>query len=211
VSRVATPARPGRRRIVAAAALAALAALAGGCGIPADDEPRTLSPDQVPETTVSTLRNSGAQRRSVVLYFVRFDGDRDVLTPVDLEVPVGGESGMPTPSTVLDALLSGVPASVEDATVTKIPPGTDLARQPQLRGGTLTIDLDSGISAVQGDGSRLAYGQMVCTVDGLDGVDRVAFEIEGRTVHPLDGDGDTADGPLTCASYRGVLGAGAAG
>ncbi len=131
-----------------------------------------------------------------------------MLTTVELEVPTGGESGLPTPATVLDALLSGVPTdeAIDPGVVTKIPPDTALASQPDLLNGILTVDLDSGISGVQGDGARLAFGQMVCTVDALDGVEGVVFEIEGDPVNPLVGDGETSSAPLTCDEYDNLLG-----
>ena len=183
--------------------------VAGGCGIPADDEPRDITQEQLPGSSTTTLEvGEDGQTRAVELYFTRFDGSRDVLTTVELEVPTGGESGLPTPATVLDALLSGVPTdeAIDPGVVTKIPPDTALASQPDLLNGILTVDLDSGISGVQGDGARLAFGQMVCTVDALDGVEGVVFEIEGDPVNPLVGDGETSSAPLTCDEYDNLLG-----
>ncbi|HEU0171056.1 MAG TPA: GerMN domain-containing protein [Acidimicrobiales bacterium] len=202
--------RPRSRRLPAAVlGAAALGTCAlGACGIPADSEPRAITEEQIPDTTTTTpdVGDEG-QTRSVELYFTRFDGNRDVLTTVEHEVPTGGESGRPTPATVLEALLSGVPDDAADpAVVTKIPADTSLASQPELNGGILTVDLDNGISGVQGDGARLAFGQMVCTVDLLDGVEGVVFEIEGDPVYPLVGDGETSSAPLTCASYDNLLG-----
>ena len=129
---------------------------------------------------------------AVDLYFVHSEDDRDVLTTVEREVPVRSESGQPTPATVLESLLGGVTAEERDeaAVVNRIPPDTALASQPVLSGGTLTVDLDRRISTVQGDGARLAYGQMVCTMDALDEVERVLFLVEGEAVQPPDGNGE---------------------
>jgi spore germination protein GerM len=185
------------------------AGVLGACGIPADSEPRAITEDQIPDatTTIPDVGDEG-QTRSVELYFTRFDGSRDVLTTVQHEVPTGGESGRPTPATVLEALLSGVSAddASDPAVVTKIPADTSLASQPELNGGILTVDLNNGIRGVQGDGARLAFGQMVCTVDLLTGVEGVVFEIEGDPVYPPIGDGETSSAPLTCASYDNLLG-----
>jgi spore germination protein GerM len=205
--------RPVRRRprtpiAVLGAALLGGAVL-GGCGIPADSEPRAITEEQIPDATSTTLDvGDEDQTLSVDLYFTRFDGNRDVLTTIEHEVPTGGESGRPTPATVLEALLGGVPAddTSDPAVVTKIPADTSLASQPELNSGIVTVDLDNGIRGVQGDGARLAFGQMVCTVDALDGVDGVVFEIEGDPVYPLMGDGETSSAPLTCASYDNLLG-----
>jgi len=197
--------RRARARLGALAAVL-IAGLVGACGIPADDEPRDISQEQLPGPATTLDVGDEGQTRSVELYFTRFDGSRDVLTTVEREVPTGGESGQPTPATVLDALLSGVPADADPAVVTKIPSDTALASQPELLGGVLTVDLDNGISSVQGDGARLAFGQMVCTADLLDGVDGVVFEIEGGPVQTPVGDGETSSAPLTCASYDNLLG-----
>jgi len=203
VRSIARRALPSRgRRLTAAVSLAAGLA-AAGCGIPADDGPRDISQDQLPATSAPVDVGGEGQALAVDLWFTRFDGSRDVLTTVTEEVPTGGESGQPTPATVLDALLGGVPddPGSDPSVVTKIPADTALASQPELRSGILTIDLDHGISGVQGDGARLAYGQMVCTTDALDGVDGVLFTIDGQPLQPPNGQGETGSAPLTCAAY----------
>lgn len=196
--------RPCARR----ALLALLAVLpVAACGIPADDAPREISQDQVPDTPEDTADVDGdGQSRSVDLWFSRFDGDRDVLTPVQ-EPVTAGESGLPTPAVVLDRLLGGVPADAgAERVVTWIPPDTSLAAQPELRSGILTVDLDSGISGIQGVGARLAYGQMVCTADALEGVDGVVFTIEGEPVQAPTGEGEAGSAPLTCTAYDNLRG-----
>lgn len=189
------------RNALLAALLLAGPALAA-CGIPADDAPRDISQDQVPDTPEDTVDVDGdGQARLVDLWYTRFDGDRDVLTPVEEQVTTG-EAGRPTPAVVLDRLLAGVPPDAGTAgVVTKIPPDTSLAAQPELRSGILTIDLDSGISGIQGDGARLAYGQMVCTADALEGVEGVVFTLEGQPLQAPNGQGEAGSAPLTCADY----------
>ena len=118
--------RPRARRALLAALL--LAPALAACGIPADDGPREISQDQVPDTPSDT---------------VDVDGD----------------------------------------------------------GQARSVDLDSGMSGIQGDGARLAYGQIVCTADALEGVEGVLFTIEGEPVQPPNGQGETGSAPLTCAAY----------
>jgi spore germination protein GerM len=191
----------------ARAALAAVLLLVGGaaaCGIPADDTPRAISQEQVPDDLESEgdVADDG-QTLLADLYFTRFDDSRDNLVTVEREVPTGGSSSTPTPATVLEALLAGVQdddPGAEDI-VTKIPADTALVGQPDLVDGVLTVDLNSAISGVQGDGARLAYGQMVCTADALDEVRGVLFAIEGQPVQAPTGAGETSDAPLTCESY----------
>lgn len=192
--------RPRARRALLAALL--LAPALAACGIPADDGPREISQDQVPDTPSDTVDVDGdGQARSVDLWFTRFDGDRYVLTPVEEQVTTG-EAGRPTPAVVLDRLLAGVPAEADaEGIVTRIPADTALAAQPDLQSGILSVDLDSGMSGIQGDGARLAYGQIVCTADALEGVEGVLFTIEGEPVQPPNGQGETGSAPLTCAAY----------
>lgn len=188
------------------AALAVL--LVGGftaCGIPADDGPRAISQDQAPDDLDSgTEVSEDGQTLLATLYFAQFGGERDNLVTLEREVPTGGSSSTPTPATVLEALLAGVPEG-DDTIVTRIPPGTRLASQPQLVGGLLTVDLNAAIDGVQGDGARIAYGQMVCTADALDEVESVQFTVEGQPVQAPMGDGEASSTPLTCDSYANLL------
>ncbi len=193
-----------RARAALAAVVLLLVGWAAACGIPADDTPRAISQEQVPDDLDSEgdIADDG-QTLLADLYFTRFDGSRDNLVSVEREVPTGGSSSTPTPATVLEALLAGVQdddPGAEDI-VNKIPADTALVGQPDLVDGVLTVDLNSAISGVQGDGARLAYGQMVCTADALDEVRGVLFAIEGQPVQAPTGAGETSDAPLTCESY----------
>lgn len=199
--------RPRRAARMLRMVLVVLLGVSAACGIPADDAPRSISEDKAPGTmgTGPEVTTDGQTLRAE-LYFTRFDGRRDNLVPIKRRVPTGGSSSTPTPATVLEALLAGV-AEDESAlnVVTKIPADTGLASQPRLDGGILTVDLTEAINGVQGDGARLAYGQMVCTVAALDEVESVLFTVEGEPVPPPTGDGDTTNVPLTCASYAPLL------
>ncbi len=185
--------------------------LAGGlaaCGIPADDGPRAISQDQAPDDLGGGADVSeDGQTLLATLYFAQFGGERDNLVTLEREVPTGGSSSTPTPATVLEALLAGVPDDGEetDTMVTRIPAGTALAGQPELVGGLLTVDLNAAIFGVQGDGARVAYGQMVCTADALEEVESVQFTVEGQAVQAPMGDGEASSTPLTCESYANLL------
>jgi spore germination protein GerM len=89
---------------------------------------------------------------------------------------------------------------------TKIPPDTALASPPVLQSdGTLDVDLTSGIFDTQADGARLAYGQIACTADALAGVEAVRFRVEGEPLQAPDGEGQSTELPVTCASYANLL------
>jgi spore germination protein GerM len=195
------------RRLVAALAVAA--ATAAGCGIPADDEPRAISQEQLPDGDGDSVDNAadGATDNATV-YFTRFDGDRTLIVPVEVPVPVEAATSTPDPATVLETLLIGRPEDLAAAEglQTKIPPDTALASPPVLQpDGTLDVDLTSGIFATQADGARLAYGQIACTADALAGVEAVRFRVEGEALQAPDGEGQSTELPVTCDSYANLL------
>jgi spore germination protein GerM len=190
--------RIGSRVLVVLLAAGGVAA----CGIPADDGPRAISPDNVPVDDEGTATTEEGQTLVAPLFFTRFDGNREELIEVEREVPTGGSSPSPSPATVLEALLAGPGEEAEaEHIVTKIPAATALASPPALAGGVLTVDLNPAIRNVQSDGARLAYGQLVCTAGALPGVDAVLFTVEGEPLRPPTGDGETSSAPLTCDAY----------
>lgn len=190
------------------AALATALALVAGCGIPADDEPRAVSREQVPDDLEEPSEGQTEGRTvTATLYFTRYDGNRDNLAGVDRQVPTSGAATAASPSTVLEALLGGPTTDEEaDNLLTKIPADTALDGQPELGpGGTLTVRLNGAINRVQGDGARLAFGQMVCSVDPLPQVDDVLFAVEGEPFQAPNGEGETSSEPLTCESYANLV------
>jgi spore germination protein GerM len=195
------------RRLVAALAVAA--ATAAGCGIPADDEPRAISQEQLPDGDDDSVDNAaGGATDNATVYFTRFDGDRTLIVPVEVPVPVEAATSTPDPATVLETLLIGRPEDLAAAEglQTKIPPDTALASPPVLQpDGTLDVDLTSGIFATQADGARLAYGQIACTADALAGVEAVRFRVEGGALQAPDGEGQSTELPVTCDSYANLL------
>ena len=190
--------------VVASVALAAL--VLSACGIQADDGPREITQDQQPDDPDAEVPSDGPTLLAD-LYFARFDGSRDNLVTIEREVPTGSSSSTPAPGPVLESLLAGVPDDEEAGDiVTKIPADTRLDGQPVLdAAGVLTVYLTSAISDVQGDGARLAYGQMVCTADALDQVEGVLFVVDDQPVQAPTGAGETSSAPLTCDSYDNLL------
>jgi spore germination protein GerM len=200
-----------RHRLALAAAV--LAAAAAACGIPADDDPRAISQEGVPEEVQGDDgATSGGETAIANLYFSSFDGNSDRLVAVERDVPSTAGSSAPTPAIVLESLLDGVqpgeaPAdTAADAPLaTKIPDGTAL-REAELAGnGVLSVDLNAAISGVTTPGASLAYGQMVCTADELEDVTSVRFTVEGSPVAPPTGDGDTTSRTVTCDDYAALL------
>jgi spore germination protein GerM len=193
-----------RHRLLPAAALAV--ALLAACGVPADDEPRAISQDQQPSQDLTDDPSEG-QTGPAMLYLIRFDGTNNLLSPVELEVPVGPASA-PTPATALETLLGETPdqSLQADGYNTAIPANTRLMSPPILdEEGVLTIDINEPLYRVQAPGSSLAFGQIVCTADAFDEVAAVQFQLEGVVRPAPVGDGESSSQPLTCNAYRNLL------
>lgn len=189
-----------------AVALAGLAA----CGIPADDEPQAIPRQNVPEavleTTTDTTRPEGQVPGRV--YLVQSPDDQPHLVPVERPVAAESATARPTPAAVLEALLQATPDDGERATgiTNQIPRATRLASPPEPVAGRLVIDLTSGIYDVQGGNQLAAFGQIVCTVDALDGVDAVLFQVDGEPIEvPRGTRGVLTTDPVTCDTDYGHL------
>ncbi|MDD9370690.1 MAG: GerMN domain-containing protein [Acidimicrobiales bacterium] len=197
----------GPRRRTALACLLVLLGASAACGIPGDDGPRAIDREQIPANSGADSDGAGDGRTALAdLYFATPGDTIDNLVIVRREVPAGSSTS-PTPSTVLENLLLG-PQDDDDPVgdvnlenvVTLIPPETQLASPPELDDGILTVDLNSAINGVQGEGARSAYAQLVCTADALAEVRGVRFTIDGEPVNaPTAGENSSA--PLTCESY----------
>ena len=201
--------RPRSRARGALAVVVLLGSLAA-CGIPGDEGPRAIDQEQIPDEGAAANGAPGDGRTALAdLYFN--DGTRDRLVVVQRQVPAGGSASAPTPSTVLENLLLGTQEGDDpvgdtnlENVVTLIPPQTQLASPPELTGGILTVDLNTAINGVQGEGARSAYGQLVCTADALVEVRGVLFAIDGEPVNAPTA-GENSSEPLTCDHYANMV------
>jgi spore germination protein GerM len=194
--------RPSRLSAAAAAVLAG-AVLLTACGVPTDDEPRAISREQAPDLEEGEENTRPAVTGAATLILTRVDGAINFLVPIEEQVPVD-TSSKPTPRTALEMLLSYTPDEDLRAQgfTTRIPPNTALASTPELdQNGVLTVNLNSNIDHVQAEGSRLAFGQIVCTADAFDEVEAVQFQVEGESRAAPKGDGEAGAGPLSCIDY----------
>jgi spore germination protein GerM len=188
-------------------AVVAVVIALGGCGIPADDEPRAIPRDNVPRGVIDEASASTVPEGETVdaeIYLVQGSGSERRLVAVERDAAAA------TPAGVLEALFEVVVEEDEadGGITTLIPSATGLFSPPdppEDTGGTLTVDLTGGIFTVQGDNQSAAFGQIVCTADALDEVQRVLFEVEGRSIEAIDGDGAGTDAALSCNNYRSLL------
>jgi germination protein M len=109
-------------------------------------------------------------------------------------------------SAAVTDLLAGPSTREHDAGVgTQIPDGTELLGL-NIDNGIATVDLTSEYESGGGTGSMtMRLAQVVCTVDQFPTVKGVLFELDGRAVDVLGGEGIVIDHPLRCRDYRDLL------
>ena len=164
------------------AAVALLVVLAS-CGVPLDDEPRTLvvpTPTAEPEAPTPTPRDT----QSFTIYLTDAEGR---LRPVQRELPD------PLTITALIDELRETPTDqeTEQGIVTLIPADTTLFAPPETPiGGVATVDLASGsVDTLQDSFRRLAVAQIVWTLAESTDIDRVVIRIDGEAEFwPTDGE-----------------------
>lgn len=173
--------------------LAAAGAATSACGVPPDENARSLAVEEVPyglldEAPVgapTATTQPPVAKVNVTVYFLA--GEH--LQPVPRAVPEPA-----TPLRAVNALLEG-PSEDEAVTGvrTAINPSTEATvtrPSPEL----VAVDLSSSFAAVPTQEQRFALAQIVFTATGLPGVTGVRFTLAGAPVEvPLP------DGTLTSA------------
>lgn len=165
------------------------------CGIPLDAQPETFTVVVGDPPVVESP--APADLVAVPFYLVEEDGVIAAVTR-DLPPPPGIAS-------IVESLLDGTTEPEEGTGLrTSIPSGTRLLGV-EREGSTAYLDLSRDFAAVGGEEELLAVAQIVLTVTELDGVEAVAFELEGvPTDVPLP-NGALSDRPVAARQYRMLL------
>ncbi|MFY1576755.1 GerMN domain-containing protein [Verrucosispora sp. WMMD703] len=174
--------------------VATVLALLGGCGVPAEDQPRAVTPPPVPFPSTATAAPTAAETGAVteVLYFSRDER----LVPV-----IRRADQVPALDAQLRALLAGPTPAERDDGLTSALPGAFTSAVVELVDGLARVTV--GLTAVDTgriDG-RLAYGQIVCTLSARTDVTAVLFLEGGTPLSVPRADGSLSSGPLTAADY----------
>ncbi|MGH9119580.1 MAG: GerMN domain-containing protein [Acidimicrobiales bacterium] len=166
---------------VVVVALAVVAGL-GGCGLPTDDEPRSLAADDIPDSLLAPSSTTTPESLGP------YDAN---LWWIDNDVLVDRPANLPDlqPSTVISALLEGVPPTDVQ---TSIPGGTELLAAPE-DGGILTVDLSEAIATVQGEELKRALAQIVWTATQFPNISRVRFQVNGEPLAVITDEGTVTD------------------
>lgn len=172
--------------------LAVASALAGGCGFPAEDQPRLLSADEVgfdllsPTTAPPTTLGPGVRTEEATLYLV--DAEEEVVTPVTREIAAPMNL-----DTVLRALFEArpTPSEQEEGLTNVITPQTRLLEVTEdASGSRIVIDVANYFPGLTFDEVSYAIAQIVFTLSNLKGNDvAVAIFVEGQPEEVRTGDG----------------------
>lgn len=183
------------RHVRALALVVVLAVALTACSIPADDDPRPIAQDALPEELASDSSEAvdisvGPTSASENVFVVRTDPETEEKRLTAFSV---GMENIPDPDTkdLLDALLVLRPSTVDDSLSNAIPTEVQLGLRPD--GTTAIIELTEEIDDVQGETQRLAFAQLVYTATELNTFDAVEFEREGEPLSVPTDDGTTAE------------------
>jgi spore germination protein GerM len=174
-----------RTRIVTAVAIV-IALVIGGCGLPTDDEPRTIPESDIPEellapSSTTTPEQPGAF--TVTLWWI----DDGLLAPRD------GNVADFRIETAIAAVLAGPPPGDVG---TSIPAGTTLLGiEEDDEDDVLVIDLSEQITGIGSPELDRALAQIVFTATEEDGVEGVQFQVNGEDL-PVPTDAGVVSDPV---------------
>ena len=192
-------------RRLALVLLAALA-LAAGCGVPDDGQIRSIEVAAVPpqlvaeSTTTSTPNRPLPEANASPVSFYLIENDTNILQRVSRDA-IGGTN----PTILLNELISLRPDVREaDRGLTSfIPEDTEvLAVSVAETSRSATVDLGEAFGRLENRFLALAAAQIVFTLtEEGNGIDSVAFKIEGELTQIPDGAGQSLLGPLDRSDY----------
>lgn len=160
----------------------------------------TVVPSKPSTTVESQTPSAPSQARTrVLVYFTRGEylgvGAREVEA-------AGGEQALA--EAAMRELLKGPNAAEKEFGLgTVVPAGTTL-RGVGIANGMATVDMSRTYESGGGSLSMLLrVAQVVYTLTQFDGVDRVAFQLDGTPVEAIGGEGIIVSPPVTRAGFEG--------
>jgi spore germination protein GerM len=173
--------------------------VATACGIPNDGQPRDVAEGEQLQLTDQKAPSQAASSVGPKVYFLSQGPDgQDRLQPA-------GRNVTGTATAVLTELFNGLTKEEQQTRRwrTAIPADTKLISAVLDPDGTLAIDLNQAFFQATSDAQIKAVAQIVFTVTGIDGVQRVKILVEGQPQGWLRGDGTAqpVGEPLTEYAY----------
>jgi hypothetical protein len=170
--------------------------LLSGCGVPQDDRPRALEPQEVPfaSPTDSPVADAVGDRE-VDLGFVREESV--VLSSRTVEDPR-------TTGEVLELLFAGPSPDERAAGLSSLLPPNVTVEDIQTADGTAVVTLDGPDDSEVLRLAPLAYAQIVATLTP-DRATGVRFRLDDTALRVPREDGSLTDQPLSRRDYAGLL------
>ncbi len=164
------------------------------CGIPVDAQPEAVSVEVAPSPTAESP--TPGDLAAVSMYLVQDDS----LVPVTRELP-----SPPSLTSIFDSLLDGVTEPERRANLrTAIPPDTRTIAVTE-DGSVMLIDLSNEFASVGGEEEVLAVAQIVLTATSIEGVDLVAFHLEGVPTDVPVASGALSVDPVSAGDYSSLV------
>jgi germination protein M len=202
-----------RRLTVAVTVLAVLAAGCGSSGAAGEGDVTdivspgttgtTTAPTTPPATTTPTTSGGGTtapvgETMTLQVWLAR----GEALWPVMRQVP----KSPAVATAAVNSLLGGPTARERRHGISSIVPDGTKLLGISIAHGTATVDLSSEYASGGGPLSMtLRLAQIVYTVTQFPTVKRVVFELDGRRVDVISGDGIVLDGPQNRRDYEDVV------
>ena len=172
--------------------------LAAGCGVPQDDRPRALTPQEVPFASPTDSPPAAAVGgREVALGFVR--DDSVLVTSRTVEDPR-------TTQEVLELLFAGPSADEDAAGLSSLLPSTITVEDVEMVDRTAVVTLDGPADSEVLRLQPLAYAQIVATLTPARATG-VRFRLDGTDLRVPREDGSLTNQPLSRRDYAGLLAA----
>lgn len=183
-----------RDRIHVGVHLVLVALVAAACGIPMEAEPEILDVKIQPVQESESV--APGDLASVSIYLVR----NDALVRVTRDLP-----SPPSLTSIFDSLLERVTEPERRANLrTAIPPGTRTIEVTE-DGSTLRIDLSQEFASVGGEEEIFAVAQIVLTATSIEGVDLVAFQLDGVPTDVPVANGALSADPVGADDYAALV------
>ena len=188
------------RRLLATA-LAALVLIA--CGLPADDRPEAIAPDDLPADLLDPNPGSSTtvpeEGTEVVIYLLEETPNGTRLAEATREVQQAG-----IPDDRLTALFDGLLEGEADAGLSTQIPADTVLRDVDVQADVVVIDVSSDLlSSIQGEALAQAFAQIVWTATepSAGGYSDVRFLVDGAPLTVFDGEGVEQEGAVARADY----------
>lgn len=175
------------------------AVLFGGCGIVAEETPRSVDPPPRPFRALASPTPPAPATAGAVaeqLYFVK--DNHLVAVTRQVTVPLTVEA--------LIATLQAGPTDAErDAGLSSALLGSDVVTTVRIDSGVAAVELASPMEGTGRSDDVLAYAQLVCTLMARSDIIGVSFTRDGQPTGVPRGDSSLSQDPLTAADYANLL------